>query len=73
LYRAIFDRVVALYPLPEEAAQQLAAGRAKAIRDYLVESTGTTADRVETGQLRPAEAAAGNISTALELFATKSS
>lgn len=54
-YQALFDRLVALYPLSDGALQALAAQRAQAIVDYLIRSAGADAGRVAAGEIRSVE------------------
>lgn len=68
VYEAIYNRIVERYPLPDGAAQQLATRRGEAIRDYMVRSTSTPADRIEAVRIRPVTGDADSIiGTPLEL------
>ncbi len=52
-YQAMFERLVASYPLPETELQRLATRRAKAITEYLVQSAGLDAGRVKPEKPAP--------------------
>ena len=54
-YEAMHRRLVELEPLPEGALQRLAGMRASAVVDYLVQSAGLDAARIEAGEIRPAQ------------------
>lgn len=69
-YRAVFDRIVARYPIADEAVQLLAARRADAIRDYLVGEAGAPRERVRTGRLESVEGEERLVSTRLQLGAS---
>lgn len=72
-YQALFDRLVALYPLSDGALQALAAQRAQAIVDYLIRSAGADAGRVAAGEIRSVEEPPGSsVSATLKLDVIKS-
>jgi hypothetical protein len=67
-YPAMFERIVAHYPLPDSALMVLAARRAEAIRDHLLSQAGVPADRVRTGGLDEVDGAdRRDIASTLEL------
>lgn len=71
-YQALFDQLVALYPLADGALQALAAQRAQAIVDYLIRSAGADAGRVAAGEIRSVEDPSGSsVSATLKLDVIK--
>ncbi len=66
-YTALFERIVATQPLPDDAAQRLAAERAQRIARYLTTEAGLDAARVRTGDLREAGGRDGEIAAELRL------
>jgi hypothetical protein len=68
-YRVLFDRLIDVFPARDADVQELAARRASAIRDYLVQSANAPADRVEIGAVEraPDDAAAPVVATTLQL------
>jgi uncharacterized protein YcgI (DUF1989 family) len=72
-YQALFDQLVALYPLSDGALQALAAQRAQAIVDYLIRSAGADAGRVAAGEIRSvADPSGSSVSATLKLDVIKS-
>lgn len=72
-YQALFDRLVAAYPLSDGALQALATQRAQAIVDYLIRSAGADAGRVAAGDIRSVEDPSGSsVSATLKLDVIKS-
>jgi hypothetical protein len=66
-YTALFERIVATQALPEDAAQQLAAERARRIARYLTAEAGLEPARVRTGDLREADGRDGDVAAELRL------
>jgi hypothetical protein len=72
-YQALFDQLVARYPLSDGALQALAGQRVQTIVDYLIRSAGADAGRVAAGETRSVEDPSGSsVSATLKLDVIKS-
>jgi hypothetical protein len=71
-YTALFERIVWTQPLADDAAQRLAAERARRIERYLTGEAGIDAARVRTGKLDEADARGGDIAAKIGLAAMDS-